>query len=357
MFRRSGRRTETQGSDAVERALADADEAATDGRTLDAIGSLMAANRELHDPAIEHRLVQLRHLAFSDVDRGTRRPEWPAEFPECFDGSLAVPEVGPKEVTGALIGSAITRHGAIRVNGLVARPDVDRLVAGIERAFDGRDRWVDDKEITSPPWFVPFVPSDPALGATLFRSFALESSAVWAADSPRMLYELLSLYESVGLHGAAETYLGERPAISLRKCTLRRVPPDLGAAAWHQDGAFLGSEVRSLNVWLALSECGGDTPAPGLEFVPRRMGGVLETGTEGAVLPWAVSPVLVDEVVAQTGTEIVRPRFEAGDALLFDDRFLHRTGVAEHLSQPRYAIETWLFAPSTYPEDQIPLVF
>jgi hypothetical protein len=85
---------------------------------------------------------------------------------------------------------------------------------------------------------------------------------VWTADSPRMLYELLSLYESIGLHDAAETYLGERPAISLRKCTLRCVPPDLDAAAWHQDGAFLGSQVRSLNVWLALSECGGDTPAP-----------------------------------------------------------------------------------------------
>ena len=301
--------------------------------------------------------MQLRHLAFADIDRQTLRPEWPAEFPEQFDRAVAIPEIEPAQLSGELVGSAITRHGAVRVNGLVGQEDVDRLVDGIERAFAGRDRWLDDKQITSPPWFVPFVPSDPALAATLFRSFALEASAVWTADSPRMLYELLDLYESIGLHRAAETYLGERPAISLRKCTLRRVPPDLGAAAWHQDGAFLGRDVRSLNVWLALSECGGDTAAPGLEFVPRRMAGVLETGTEGAVLPWAVSPVLVDEVAAETGAEIVRPRFAAGDALLFDDRFLHRTGVAEHLSQPRYAIEAWLFAPSTYPEDQVPLIF
>ena len=46
-----------------------------------------------------------------------------------------------------------------------------------------------------------------------------------------------------------------------------------------------------------------------------------------------------------------------GRALLFDDVFLHRTAVAPGLTTDRYAIESWFFAPSTYPADQIPLVF
>ena len=51
------------------------------------------------------------------------------------------------------------------------------------------------------------------------------------------------------------------------------------------------------------------------------------------------------------------PIFEPGDALLFDDFFLHQTGVSPGMTQQRYAIETWFFAPSTYPHDQIPILF
>ena len=61
---------------------------------------------------------------------------------------------------------------------------------------------------------------------------------------------------------------GERPALSANKCTLRRVPVDTNTN-WHQDGAFLGADVRTVNLWLALSDCGDDSP--GLEIVPRRL--------------------------------------------------------------------------------------
>ena len=54
---------------------------------------------------------------------------------------------------------------------------------------------------------------------------------------------------------------------------------------------------------------------------------------------------------------MVRPLFEPGDALLFDDLMLHRTAAAPGLTRARYAIESWFFAPSTYPADQIPIVF
>jgi ectoine hydroxylase-related dioxygenase (phytanoyl-CoA dioxygenase family) len=147
-------------------------------------------------------------------------------------------------------------------------------------------------------------------------------------------------------------FLGERPVLSANKCTLRRVPTD-ASTDWHQDGAFLGQGIRAVNVWVALSDCGVD--APGLDLVPRRFDHVLETGTGGAIFDWAVGPDVV--AVAATDAPVVRPTFAAGDALIFDELFLHRTAVEPTMLRSRYAIESWFFAPSCYPEGQVPIVW
>jgi len=47
---------------------------------------------------------------------------------------------------------------------------------------------------------------------------------------------------------------------------------------------------------------------------------------------------------------------EAGDAILFDDMNLHRTAVTPEMTEERYAIESWFFAPSHFPDTQIPVV-
>ena len=43
--------------------------------------------------------------------------------------------------------------------------------------------------------------------------------------------------------------------------------------------------------------------------------------------------------------------------MMFDELFLHRTAVDESMTQCRYAIESWFFAPSGYPVGQVPLVW
>jgi hypothetical protein len=53
---------------------------------------------------------------------------------------------------------------------------------------------------------------------------------------------------------------------------------------------------------------------------------------------------------------VFRPVFEPGDALIFDEVFLHRTAIDASMTKERYAIETWFFAPSLYPEKYVPLV-
>ena len=172
---------------------------------------------------------------------------------------------------------------------------------------------------------------------------------MWTVDSPRMLFELCELLDETRMVELVASHLGERPALSANKCTLRRVPIDTNTN-WHQDGAFLGADVRTLNLWLALSDCAAD--APGLEIVPRRLDTVLPTGTEGAMFDWSVSPEIVDEV--SRVAPVVTPAFRAGDALLFDHLLLHRTAVEPGMTRERYAMEIWHFAPSGYPEGQIP---
>ncbi len=52
---------------------------------------------------------------------------------------------------------------------------------------------------------------------------------------------------------------------------------------------------------------------------------------------------------------ILRPNFEPGDALLFDELFPHQTGSDPQMPRPRYAIESWFFGPSAFPSDYAPL--
>jgi ectoine hydroxylase-related dioxygenase (phytanoyl-CoA dioxygenase family) len=120
---------------------------------------------------------------------------------------------------------------------------------------------------------------------------------------------------------------------------------------WHQDGSFLGDAVATIDVWIALSDCGRD--APGLDIVPHRFDHLLPPGPDGVVIP---SDTLAAEI-EPLGVGILSPTFRAGDALLFDQRFLHRTAVSPQMTRERHALETWLFAPSRYPFSQVPLLY
>jgi len=66
-----------------------------------------------------------------------------------------------------------------------------------------------------------------------------------------------------------------------------------------------------------------------------------------------VSPTVVDEV--RGDLEIVKPIFEPGDAMLFDDKFLHSTAADPAMPNHRYAIESWFFGPSGFPDRYVPL--
>lgn len=332
--------------------LADADRLAAAGQGPQAIDLLTGANRARPDTALEQRLVALRHQVLAT---SPRRPlaglpaEVTAEEPP---GPLA--PTPPAELTVAALRRGLAHHGCVLVRGLIPPERAEALARGVDRALDAFDACIDEPRGTSaPPWYVPFDADPRKYRVGGRRAWVRASGALWTADSPRMLFELLDLVDTTGIGALVEGYFGERPALSANKCTLRRVPLDT-STNWHQDGAFLGRHVRTLNLWLALSPCGAD--APGLDIVPRRFDDILPTGTDGALFDWSVSPTLVEEA-AGGADAIVRPEFAPGDALLFDHLFVHRTGIAPRMTRERWAIETWFFGPSTYPEGQIPLAY
>jgi hypothetical protein len=330
--------------------LATADAMASEGRVLDAVAMLQQANRDLAEPMLERRLVQLRHDAFIHIDRSVPEGPWPPPAPDVlFPDASPLPVVDPDNLSVDVLRAAIFGHGCLLVPGLVAKPRVERLVEGIDKALQGQDAHAAGSQTT--PWFEPFTPAA-GYPVAIRRKFVRDSGGVMTMDSPRMLYELVETLEELGVAPIIAAHLGERPALSMNKSTLRRVPLDT-IGDWHQDGAFLGQGIRTVNVWMCLSNCGRD--APGLDIVPRRLNYIVQTGTEGAIFPWAVSPAMVER--ACDGLPVARPIFEAGDVLLFDEFLLHRTAVEPGMTRQRYAIETWFFAPSTYPEKQIPFVF
>jgi hypothetical protein len=343
----------TLSSRRIARSAARADALVAEGRSLDAVDMLTEANRAAHDPELERRLVRLRHEAYWELPRSTASSPWPVVAPGDELVTAGLPVVAAEDLTPEAISTGIHRHGCLHVRRLVPEARVQRLVDGIDRAMAGFDAYAaGESPDRTTPWFEPFMPRE-EFSVGVKRSWVRDSGGVWTADSPRVLADLVDTLHAVGLAPAISAYLGERPVLSVNKCTLRRVGVEPGNANWHQDGAFLGDGIRSLNVWMSLSHCGRD--APGLDVVPRRLDEVLETGSEGAMFPWTVGPGVIERV--SEGTPVCRPTFEPGDVLLFDDLFLHRTAADPTMPRERYAIETWFFAPSAYPEGQIPLVF
>ena len=315
----------------------------------DMIRRVTESNRAARDAHLEEELVVLRHEAFATIERAAPPDRLAISAVPVNDAPL--PEFAARDVTPTLVRSEFARHGCVLIRGLISADHAAALTEGIDRALAAFDAGLDGAPKTeTSPWYAPFTPTAGKYRIGGRRNWMRASGGMWTVDSPRMLFELLELLEDTGIGELVGEYFGEQPALSANKCNLRRVPVTT-ATNWHQDGAFLGNEVCSANFWLCLSHCGVD--APGLDFVPRRLDELLETGTDGAIFDWSVSPAIVDRLDAP----VIRPQLAPGDALLFDHMFLHRTGVSPGMTRERYAIETWFFAPSSYPEGQIPIVY
>jgi len=317
---------------------------------LEEIEALTRANRRKRNPKREQRLIGLRLDALAELDSSPDLASWPPVVPDLFPDSGWPPEVSADELTLEALRSGIFRHGCLLVRGLVDRSNVDQLVQDVDRAFAGYRGYVRGEPASkTTPWYVPLGPhiSDNE------RIWCHDGGGVLAVESPRGLFDVVETFEASGLGPLITRFLGGRPALLARKWHLRRIPAGIDAD-WHQDGSFMGKDIRTINVWLALSTCGQGNDAPGLDIVARRLDQLVDTGTDGARLDWSVGPGMAERVAQG---RIVTPTFEPGDALLFDHLLLHRTDQRPGTVRDRYAIEAWFAAPSNYPPEQIPIAY
>lgn len=330
--------------------VAEAERLEAAGDLFGAIDLLTEANRAARDTDLEMRIRRLRNVAgvnllanaIGDPSYAEPTGELPAP------GPYRIPEVTPEQLTAGLLRKAILEHGCLLVRGLMDSGKAARIASDIDHAFEVRSQ-LSGGESDPDGFYSEMTPEPPhEIGG---RNWIEEGGGVLAADSPRLMFDMLEGFEGAGLREVLEEYLGEKPAISAQKCTLRKATPDVGGA-WHQDGKFMGP-VRSLNVWLALSRCGD--VAPSMDVIPKRLEEFAAAGGEGTFLDYQVSQQTAEEVAGDVG--IVRPIFDPGDALLFDHLFLHQTGSDPSMPNPRYAIESWFFGPSAYPEEYAPIAF
>jgi phytanoyl-CoA dioxygenase PhyH len=308
------------------------------------IGRLTAANRASRDRETERRLLWLRHYAgVRLLEAGGGEPAYPE--PAGLPDGDGLPEIGREQVTPGLVRAGVLRDGCLLVRGLVDREQALRLADQIDHSFAARAA-AEAGEPVEPGYYEEFDPPT-AFAVSSVRPWIKDGGGVLASDAPRVTFDMLDVFETAGVSALVADYLGEPPLLSLHKTTLRKADPAVGGA-WHQDGAFMG-EVRALNLWLSLSRCGDE--APGLDLVPRRLDRVVIE--HGDMLDVELTRAKAAEAAGEAG--IVRPIFEPGDALFFDELFLHQTASDPAMPKPRFAIESWFFGASAFPGDYAPL--
>lgn len=323
------------------------------GRWDEAIDLLIAENRRGCSPDVEIRLRDLRQRSWRHLDKSCRNPLGNTLAKALSVGQSGLPESSVQDLAAESVQAAIKSYGCLLVPGLVSPDEAAGLVDVVHESLLHLS-----ESGQGSSWYNRLTPDKVTnerfggsrLGKT--RKFVCDGEGSLLADAPRALFELLEIYGHLGIRDVAEKYLGTRPSFSANKCTLRRVTRG-AIGGWHQDGAFLGDNICALNLWLVLSPCGVD--APGLDIVPTRFNTIVETGTQGAYFDWTVGHAVAAELAGQEG--IIRPVFNPGDLLIFDEMLLHRTAVSDTMTQPRYAIEFWCFSSSAFPKSHIPLIW
>lgn len=337
--------------------LGQADQLVNAGDYRSAI-SLLESAGTYDNYELAQRLIELRIQAYPNMQWPEAHANWPPAHDNRFAAVEGFPEVAAAELDVGALKAGILGKGGLIVRGLMDPARIEAMRGNIDRVLQAR---VDSANETPGAENNPWYQRSPSVlgGPQQFRGGVRYSNigSVWSVDSPPTTFQLIDYYRTIGLPELLTSYFGEAPVLSVRKWVVRCAAPNNGASAgWHQDGYFLGdaAAIRTANLWIALTDCGGDADAPGLEIIGGGERTIYETGTRGSPFNWTVGEELVDEI-AQTNP-VLCPRFNAGDALFFDHFNLHRTGFGLNHSKNRYAIESWFFAGSTAPLKQQPVV-
>lgn len=324
-----------------------------------ALELLMAENNQRPHSKLERRLIDLRIRAFRESNWPAPDVEWPPVHNALPSQGTDLPEIERSALSADTLRSAVMGNGGLIVRGLMDQSTVEEMRENIDRTLSAKLGPIEKSQgLDRGSWYTrsPEVKGGPAQFFAQGTENKSASASVWAVDSPRTASQLIQFYRSIKLHALLHDYFSEPVALSVKKWVLRRVAPDNGSVSgWHQDGRFLGDGIRTVNLWVPLTECGGDAKAPGMEIVGGGNKTIFETGTHGAPFEWTVGQGLVDGLGPES--PVLCPKFAPGDGLFFDHYNLHRTAFGTDHTEVRYALESWFFAASRAPAKQIPVFF
>lgn len=283
-------------------------------------------------------------------------------------GDFRIPEVDASQLTVDFVKKSIREKGCAIVRNYFDADEVNAMRAYVDHAFAINDNStslvhkylskqidlkevlektkadIEEKQKTNPTYTNTF-----KRGPTLNRP--LGNKSYLTAQTPIVTEKLLKLYEKKKLKELLRGYFGSEPCVSVYKWVLRRGSPPEAPIDFHQDGAFMGEDIASLNCWIALSDCGTGYDLHGMDIVPIRLMNTFEKGT--GVYNWMISAKRVEEHYSPEA--VVTPTFNAGDMFFFDHLLVHRTQSIPNSACKRYAIETWFFDSVNFPKNQIPI--
>lgn len=313
---------------------------------------------ESRDVAVDRATLTERIEAYRHLEPSNGRPLIIREELGGASPDALVPEVDAADLRVEPLREAMAAHGGLIVRNLFTGPEVNTLKHAIDQVLEVFGLPRKERNRMASPYFSPpgnmasIMPKKEEELASL-RYFNRAGGGAMCAEAPCVAEALLRLYEKYNLKELVTEYLGETPVLSVKKWMLRRSTLPIEESGWHQDGAFMGTDINSINLWIPLSECGGTTGAPGMDVVPKRLYGI--GSADGATFDWSVSDEMVQR--GAFGSRPIAPVFNAGDAFFFDHLYLHRTQAGVHFDKVRYAIETWFFGSSTYPKSQVPIAW
>ena len=314
---------------------------------------------EARDLAQDKARLESRLEAYREVEPAAAppliiEPGAAAPMPE----EPIVPEVSAEALTGEVLRESIATHGALIVRDMLPPEQLASMTSAIDGVLEACDspRQVRNKlanHYFNPPGNIVSIMPDKAEELSALRVFSAIANSALCIESPSIAEMLLEFFEQHGIRDIAKNYLGEDPVLSVKKWVLRRSELPMAEAGWHQDGAFMGTHINTLNLWIPLTECGGASGAPGMDLIPQRLTEI--QSADGATFDWSVS----DDQANKTGNRggPVAPVFNVGDAFFFDHFYLHRTQYREDFTRLRYAIETWFFGASAFPKSQVPIAW
>jgi len=331
------------------------------GKLKDAIDYLTKANRRSENGKLERTLVDyLLQIDVPEQSPGSaNREQASATIAPLHCKSGDIPEIKATQLSAAILREAISRSGYLIVRGLFNDSETKTVRACIDESLSARVNSMDSNDAPESDWYYPspYFPGDHVAWSKRDSNKKFErTGSIKVIDSPSGAFKVLELYRKYALKALFEEYFNAVPLLATTKWVFRLITPIPGmdnsiGGGWHQDGQFMGDGVNALNMWVALSECGDGTSAPGITLLPRRIQEILEYGTRGARLDWVVGGELVQELAQDCGT--VSPHFAPGDALFFDHYGLHRSGHGPNQNENRYALESWFYAQSAHSRNYV----